>query len=108
MTENLQNKPTLVLGGTGQTGRRIVDRLTARGLPVRVGSRSAPILFDWADESSWAPSLDGVRAAYISYFPDLAIPGAPEAVRVFADLALERGVRGRCPAGTGTRTARLQ
>jgi uncharacterized protein YbjT (DUF2867 family) len=34
-----------------------------------------------------------VRAAYISYFPDLAIPGAPEAVRAFADLALERGVR---------------
>jgi uncharacterized protein YbjT (DUF2867 family) len=93
MTENVQTKPTLVLGGTGKTGRRIVDRLTARGLPVRVGSRSAPIPFDWEDESSWGPALDGVRAAYISYFPDLAIPGAPEAVRAFADLALERGVR---------------
>jgi uncharacterized protein YbjT (DUF2867 family) len=93
MTENLQTKPTLVLGGTGKTGRRIVDRLMARGLPVRVGSRSAPIPFDWEDESNWAPALDGVRAAYISYFPDLAIPGAPEAVRAFADLALERGVR---------------
>jgi uncharacterized protein YbjT (DUF2867 family) len=93
MTETLQTKPTLVLGGTGKTGRRIVDRLMARGLPVRVGSRSAPIPFDWEDESNWAPALDGVRAAYISYFPDLAIPGAPEAVRAFADLALERGVR---------------
>ena len=28
-----ENKPTLVLGGTGKTGRRVVERLTARGLP---------------------------------------------------------------------------
>ena len=94
MTDNTKDmKPILVLGGTGKTGRRIVDRLRARGLPVRVGSRSAPIPFDWEDESNWDPALDGVRAAYISYFPDTAIPGAPEAVRAFADLALERGVR---------------
>jgi len=32
------HKPTLVLGGTGKTGRRVVERLTARGLPVRIGS----------------------------------------------------------------------
>ena len=93
MTETTQTKPTLVLGGTGKTGRRIVDRLTARGLSVRVGSRSASIPFDWEDESAWAPALEGVRAAYISYFPDLAIPGAPQAVRAFAELALDRGVR---------------
>jgi uncharacterized protein YbjT (DUF2867 family) len=93
MTENPQTKPTLVLGGTGKTGRRIVDRLTARGLPVRIGSRSAPIPFAWEDKSTWGPALDDVRAAYISYFPDVAIPGAPEAVRAFADLAMQRGVR---------------
>jgi uncharacterized protein YbjT (DUF2867 family) len=93
MTETTQSKPTLVLGGTGKTGRRIVDRLTDRGLPVRVGSRSAPIPFDWEDESTWAPALQDVRAAYISYFPDLAIPGASQAVGAFADLALDRGVR---------------
>jgi hypothetical protein len=40
-TEDLQHtKTTLVLGGTGKTGRRVVERLEARGLPVRVGSRS--------------------------------------------------------------------
>jgi uncharacterized protein YbjT (DUF2867 family) len=93
MTETTQTKPTLVLGGTGKTGRRIVDRLSARGLPVRVGSRSASIPFDWEDESTWAPALQDVRAAYISYFPDLAIPGAHEAVRSVAELALDRGVR---------------
>jgi uncharacterized protein YbjT (DUF2867 family) len=93
MTETTQTKPTLVLGGTGKTGRRIVDRLTGRGLPVRVGSRTAPIPFDWEDESTWAPAVQDVRAAYISYFPDIAIPGALEAVRAFAELALDRGVR---------------
>ena len=40
-------KPTLVLGGTGKTGRRVVERLTARGLPARVGSRSGEPAFDW-------------------------------------------------------------
>jgi uncharacterized protein YbjT (DUF2867 family) len=94
MTEHtLTTKPTLVLGGTGKTGRRIVDRLTARGLPVRIGSRSAATPFDWEDHSTWVPALEGVRAAYISYYPDLAIPGAPEAVRSFAELAMEQGVR---------------
>ncbi|HET6832651.1 MAG TPA: NAD(P)H-binding protein [Acidimicrobiales bacterium] len=93
MAENPQTKPTLVLGGTGKTGRRIVDRLTARGVPVRIGSRSALVPFDWDDQSTWAPALEDVRAAYISYFPDLAIPGAPEAVRAFAELAMEHGVR---------------
>ena len=66
-------KPTLVLGGTGKTGRRVVERLGTRGLPVRVGSRSGEPPFDWADQSTWAPVLEGVRAAYIP-FPDLVIP----------------------------------
>ena len=65
MAENPHTKPTLVLGGTGKTGRRIVDRLTARGVPVRIGSRSALIPFDWDDQSTWAPALEDVRAAYI-------------------------------------------
>ncbi len=42
-----QNRTTLVLGGTGKTGRRVVERLEARGLPVRVGSRSGEPPFDW-------------------------------------------------------------
>src|SRR5215207_6874457 len=84
---------TLVLGGTGKTGRRIVERLTARGLPTRVGSRAGEPPFDWDDGDTWAPALDGAGQAYVSYFPDLAIPGAAETVAAFADLALARGVR---------------
>jgi uncharacterized protein YbjT (DUF2867 family) len=87
------SKPILVLGGTGKTGRRVVERLEARGLPVRVGSRSGTPPFDWEDESTWAPALEGAGAVYISYYPDLAVPGAVEATRAFADLALRSGVR---------------
>jgi uncharacterized protein YbjT (DUF2867 family) len=86
------DRPTLVLGGRGKTGRRIVQRLTARGLPVRVGSRSGQPPFVWEDPSTWGPALHGARAAYISYYPDLAVPGATEAVGAFAELARERGV----------------
>ncbi|MCZ6584544.1 MAG: NAD(P)H-binding protein [Gammaproteobacteria bacterium] len=84
---------TLVLGGTGKTGRRIVERLASRGIPTRVASRAANPSFDWGDRSSWDAVLDGVTAAYISYAPDLAIPGATDAVRAFVERAAERGVQ---------------
>ena len=84
---------TLVLGGRGKTGRRVVERLTVRGIPTRVGSRSGEPPFDWEDRSTWAPALDGVASVYVSYYPDIAIPGAVEQVRSFADLALKRGAR---------------
>jgi uncharacterized protein YbjT (DUF2867 family) len=85
-------KPTLVLGGTGKTGRRVVERLTGRGLPVRVGSRSGKPPFDWDDQATWAPALDGVGSVYLTYYPDLALPGAVEATRSFAELAVRSGV----------------
>ena len=65
-------KPTLVLGGTGKTGRRVAQRLEARGRPVRIGSRSGEPPFDWEDRSTWATALHGVGSAYVSYYPDLA------------------------------------
>ncbi|RWQ35058.1 MAG: NmrA family transcriptional regulator [Mesorhizobium sp.] len=86
-------KPTLILGGTGKTGRRLADKLAAHGLPVRIGSRSGAPPFDWENDTTWEPALDGVGAVYISYYPDLAVPGAAEAVGAFANLAVERGVR---------------
>jgi uncharacterized protein YbjT (DUF2867 family) len=89
---NPTDKPTLVLGANGKTGRRIVDRLRARDVPVRAGSRSAQPPFDWEDPLTWPGALDGASAAYISYFPDLAVPGAPEAVGAFAQQAMEHGV----------------
>jgi len=90
MTANSE-KTTLVLGGTGKTGRRVAERLTERGLPIRVGSRSGSPPFDWEDRSTWAPALDGVAAVYLTYYPDIAVPGAVEATRSFAELAIRSG-----------------
>jgi uncharacterized protein YbjT (DUF2867 family) len=93
MTEHAHDGPTiLVLGATGKTGRRIVERLQARGVPTRIGSRSAQPAFDWEDRHTWAPALHGASALYITYYPDLAVPGAPDAVGALARLAAEQGV----------------
>ena len=84
---------TLVLGGTGKTGRRIAQRLEARGVPTRAASRAGNPPFDWDDQGTWGAALDGVTAAYISYAPDLAIPGATDAVGAFVERAVAHGVR---------------
>ena len=89
MTENF----TLVIGGNGKTGRRVVQRLTAQDRPVRIGSRSGGVPFDWEDPATWAPALENVDAAYVSYYPDLAAPGAPAAIGAFAETALKSGTR---------------
>ncbi|MGN6167221.1 MAG: NmrA family NAD(P)-binding protein [Solirubrobacteraceae bacterium] len=93
MTNATDIKKTLVLGGTGKTGRRVVARLAARGVPTRVGSRSGRPPFDWEDRSTWPQVLEGVGSAYVSYYPDLAVPGAPDTVGSFAELAVRSGVR---------------
>jgi len=84
---------TLVLGGTGKTGRRVAERLKARGIPIRIASRSGTTAFDWNDQSTWEVALDGVTAAYITYAPDLAIPGAKEAIHGFVEKAVKQGVQ---------------
>jgi uncharacterized protein YbjT (DUF2867 family) len=86
-------KTTLILGGRGKTGRRVAARLAARGRPLRIGSRSGDPPFDWEDRATWAPLLRDVGAAYVSYYPDLAFPGAAATVRAFTQLAVEHGVR---------------
>ncbi|MEJ2310534.1 MAG: NAD(P)H-binding protein [Gammaproteobacteria bacterium] len=84
---------TLVLGGTGKTGRRVAQRLQARGIETRIGSRTATPSFDWNNPGNWHEVLDGVTSAYISYAPDLAIPGAGDAIRRFVDQAVSQGVK---------------
>lgn len=92
MSTNEETRPILALGGTGKTGRRVVERLRSRGIGVRVGSRSATPPFDWDDRTTWGPALDGVAAAYVTFQPDLAVPGAVEKVGSFAELAVSSGV----------------
>jgi uncharacterized protein YbjT (DUF2867 family) len=86
-------KPTLVISSTGKTGSRVAERLEARGIPTRAGSRSADPPFDWEDRDTWAAALEGAGAAYVSYYPDIAIPGAVEAITAFARTALKQDVR---------------
>lgn len=84
----------LVLGATGKTGRRVATRLQHKGVPVRVASRtSVTAPFDWNNPASWEGVLTGVESVYITYSPDLAIPGATDAIRQFVSLAVQTNVK---------------
>ena len=101
-TKNTKNTPNdqahstrtvLVTSASGKTGRRVAERLAARGATVRAGSRTGSTPFDWEAPETWGPALRGADAAYVAYYPDLAAPGAAEAMRTFGRLAAESGVR---------------
>ena len=89
----MNNETILVLGGTGKSGRRVAERLQARGVKIRIASRSTDLPFDWNDRSTWDAALEDVTAVYVTYAPDLAIPGAKEAIRAFVEKAVAKGVR---------------
>ncbi|MFE6805239.1 NmrA family transcriptional regulator [Streptomyces sp. NPDC057696] len=96
----------LVLGGSVKTGSRVARLLTRRGLRVRIGHRSGGTPFDRTDPATWAPALEGARAAYIAYDTDLAAPGAPETICAFAELAVASGARRLGPlSGRGEQEA---
>jgi uncharacterized protein YbjT (DUF2867 family) len=83
----------LVLGGNGKTGSRVVQRLQQLGLPVRIGSRSAAIPFDWENENTWEAAVQDIHSVYITFQPDLAVPGSDKTIRAFAELAVKNGVK---------------
>ena len=85
--------PILVIGSTGKTGRRIALRLAERGFLVRHGSRQSPTPFDWDRPGTWREALSGVFSAYVSYFPDLAFPGASEKIEALTQCAAAAGVK---------------
>ncbi len=87
------DNPILVIGGNGKTGSRVASRLRARDIPVRIASRNGERRFDWEDQSTWAPALRGTSAAYITYYPDLAVPGSPERIAELAAIALREGTK---------------
>jgi len=93
MSEREEMAPILVLGGTGKTGQRVVKRLIEQGQHVRIGSREAALPFDWDAPETWAPVIEGTRAIYIAYHPDLAVPGALKTVGGFVETALRAGVK---------------
>ena len=83
----------LVLGGKGKTGRRVASRLLEKGQTVRIGSRSEEPSFDWEDPATWEGALEGMDKVYITFQPDLAVPGASEAIDRFTGQAVKSGVK---------------
>ncbi|MGB5236590.1 MAG: NmrA family NAD(P)-binding protein [Flavobacteriaceae bacterium] len=98
----------LVIGGTGKTGKRIVKLLNDQGHSVRVGSRSGRPAFDWHNPEGWSEVLDGIQSVYITYQPDLAVPGALEAIEELVKQARNAKVEKLVLlSGKGEREAQL-
>lgn len=81
-----------MIGGSGKTGRRVIERLEALGHDVRGVSRSSTPSFDWNDDGNWNEVLKGVEALYVTYHPDLSVPGASDHIRALLAAAEAQGV----------------
>lgn len=86
-------KTIAIVGATGKTGQRVLAQLQALEYSVRALSRNSEYPFDWTDRSGWSKALQGVDSAYVTYFPDLAVPQAAEDIRAFVALAKSLGVK---------------
>jgi ergot alkaloid biosynthesis protein len=83
----------LVTGGTGKTGRRLVEVLKEQGVLGVAAARSVPpggVRFDWADPTSWSAALDEIRAVYLVAPPGMGDPA--ETMISFAETAIAHGV----------------
>ncbi|WP_120501269.1 NmrA family NAD(P)-binding protein [Roseovarius sp. EL26] len=89
----MYSQPILVVGAAGKTGLRVAAKLEEKGVDVRRGSRSSDVPFDWEDPATWAPALHGATKAYVTYFPDLAFPGAVEKLEAFTKVAAASGLK---------------
>jgi uncharacterized protein YbjT (DUF2867 family) len=56
---DMDDQPTLVLGASGATGRRVAQRLQDAGYAVRAASRGGQPRFDWSDPATWEPAVTG-------------------------------------------------
>ncbi|MEM7407834.1 MAG: NmrA family transcriptional regulator [Pseudomonadota bacterium] len=84
--------PVAVIGKTSKTGRRVNSHLAALGHPTRPLSRSSSIPFDWEVPDTWPAALEGARAAYVTFYPDLAVPHAQTSIAAFIEVARRAGV----------------
>lgn len=104
----MKRNKILVIGGTGKTGRKVAKRLTSKGNIVRIGSRSMQPSFDWQDMSTWDEALAGMDMVYITFQPDLAVPGALDAIENLTNKAKKAGIKKLVLlSGKGEREAEL-
>ena len=89
----MKTQKILVLGATGKTGRRVAARLEKQGYPVRRGSRQENPPFDWEHPKTWPLALKGIDKVYISFQPDLAVPGAFQIIKAFTAEMVSAGIQ---------------
>jgi uncharacterized protein YbjT (DUF2867 family) len=82
----------LIVGPHGKTGSRVASRLNATGVGTRGVSRATTPAFDWRDELTWLPAMQGTRSAYLTYHPDLSVPQAGDHIRKFCAMARRAGI----------------
>lgn len=94
----------LVVGGSGRTGRRVVERLRAADQEVAVLSRRprpaagvAMLIGDLADPATWPGALEGIAGVVVAVEPPYDAAGAEavmnRGVGALAAAAAERDVR---------------
>lgn len=89
----MQDQTILIIGKKGKTGARVEQRLKALGYRTRGVSRSTRPAFNWLNPATWAQALSGVTSAYVTFQPDLAVPGAVQIMREFVCAAKTAGVQ---------------
>src|SRR5262245_9699599 len=91
--DDIEAMTTLVTGGTGKTGRRVAQLLNDRTHPIRVVTRRTSPSFDWDDANTWSASVAGCESAYLTFQPDIGLPGSDAIVGAFAKEAVAAGCR---------------
>ena len=81
----------LITGGTGKTGSRVAHRLNALGHSFRAVSRHSEPRFDWHDDSTWEGAVTGCTSAYVTFQPDIGLPGADAILGAFSRQAVALG-----------------
>lgn len=89
----MHNEQHLIIGSHGKTGSRVIRQLTSLGYNPKGASRHGDVTFDWHDRSTWAAAITGIDSVYLTYFPDLAIPKAPDDISQFCALAKQHGIK---------------
>ncbi len=89
----MKTTPILIIGKNGKTGARVNQRLQNLGYATRAVSRSTTPSFDWNNPQNWSSVLDGVKSAYVTYQPDLAVPQAEAAINEFVSVATKSGLQ---------------
>jgi len=89
----MKQPPILIIGKNGKTGSRVNQRLQALGYATRPVSRSTHPSFDWENPATWRSAIEGTDTAYITYQPDLAVPGAASTIKAFMRVAADAGLQ---------------